>query len=309
MALNIAQWFAKFFSQQQLINSTGERIIFPFYHSVSDKIPEHLINLYEPRTIENFKKDLDYLVKHFKPISLIELLESKKNEFKTKDNYFHLTFDDGLSEIYDVVAPILIKRKIPATFFINTDFVDNKNLFYRFKASILAERFSADGLLNISFHEKDEIDNFAKTLNVDFNEYLEKEKPYLTSIQIKDLINQGFTIGAHSQNHPLYNLLDENEQISQTLNSVNYLKQEFGLDYRVFSFPFTDDGVHKSFFKAIESHVDLTFGSAGIKKDCIRFNLQRIPMETNHSAEDIIKTQYFYCFLKKLSVKNKITRL
>lgn len=249
------------------------------------------------------------MVQHFKPISLIELLELKKNGFKTKAPCFHLTFDDGLSEIYDVVAPILVKRKIPATFFINSDFIDNKNLFYRFKASILAERFSADGLLNISFHEKDEIDNFSKSLNVDFNEYLEKEKPYLTTLQIKNLINQGFTIGAHSQNHPLYNLLDEKEQISQTLNSVNYLKQEFGLDYSVFSFPFTDDGVHKNFFKVIQSHVDLTFGSAGIKKDSISFNLQRIAMETNHSAEEIIKTQYFYCFLKKLGVKNTITRL
>ena len=294
---------------------TGEQLIFPFYHSVNDNIPEHLINLYEPRSIENFEKDLDYLVQHFKPISLIELLEFKKNAclsvgqgFKTKEPCFHLTFDDGLSEIYDVVAPILVKRKIPATFFINSDFLDNKNLFYRFKASILVERFAADGLLDISFHEKDEIENFAKTLNVDFNEYLEKEKPYLTSLQIKDLINQGFTIGAHSQNHPLYNLIAEKEQINQTLNSVNYLKQEFGLDYSVFSFPFTDDGMSKSFFKAIESQVDLTFGSAGIKKDSVKFNLQRIPMETNESAEQLIKTQYFYCFLKKLFGRNKIVR-
>lgn len=291
-----------------MIYITGEQLIFPFYHSVNDNIPEHLINLYEPRSIENFGKDLDYLVQHFKPISLKELLELKRNKFKTKEPCFHITFDDGLSEIYDTVAPILMKRKIPATFFINTDFLDNKNLFYRFQASVLAERFAADGLLEVTFNEKDEIDNFAKTLNIDFNEYLEKVKTYLSTLQIKDLINQGFTIGAHSQNHPLYNLLDEKKQISQTLNSVNYLKQEFDLDYSVFSFPFTDDGVKKSFFKAIESKVDLTFGSAGMKKDSVKFNLQRIPMEKNESAEQLIKTQYFYCFLKKLFGRNKIVR-
>lgn len=298
-----------------MIYITGEQLIFPFYHSVNNDIPEHLINLYEPRSIENFEKDLDYLVQHFKPISLIELLELKKNArlsvgqgFKTKEPCFHITFDDGLTEIYDTVAPILVKRKIPATFFINSDFLDNKDLFYRFKASILAERFAADGLLEVTFNEKDEIENFAKTLNVDFNEYLEKEKPYLTSLQIKDLINQGFTIGAHSQNHPLYNLIAEEEQINQTLESINYLKKEFGLDYSVFSFPFTDDGVSKSFFKTIESQVDLAFGSAGIKKDSVKFNLQRIPMEKNESAEQLIKTQYLYCFLKKLFGRNKIVR-
>lgn len=291
-----------------MIYITGEQLIFPFYHSVNDNIPEHLINLYEPRSIENFEKDLDYLVQHFKPISLIELLELKKNGFKTKEPCFHITFDDGLSEIYDTVAPILVKRKIPATFFINTDFLDNKNLFYRFKASVLAERVEANGLLELTFNEKEQIDEFATTLNIDFNEYLEKEKPYLSAVQIKDLINQGFTIGAHSQNHPLYNLIAEEEQINQTLNSVNYLKQEFDLDYSVFSFPFTDDGVKKSFFKAIESKVDLTFGSAGMKKDSVKFNLQRIPMEKNESAEQLIKTQYFYCFLKKLFGRNKIVR-
>lgn len=248
------------------------------------------------------------MVQHFKPISLIELLELKKSGFKTKEPCFHITFDDGLSEIYDTVAPILMKRKIPATFFINTDFIDNKNLFYRFKASILAERVEANGLLEVTFNEKEQTDEFAKTLNIDFNEYLEKVKPYLTILQVKELINQGFTIGAHSQNHPLYCLLDEKEQINQTLESINYLKKEFGLDYSVFSFPFTDDGVSKSFFKAIEPQVDLTFGSAGIKKDSVKFNLQRIPMEKNESAEQLIKTQYFYCFLKKFFGRNKIVR-
>ncbi|HRN41610.1 MAG TPA: polysaccharide deacetylase family protein [Vicingus sp.] len=259
--------------------------------------------------IVDFEKDLDYLTKNFKPISLAELIALKKNGFKTSENYFHITFDDGLSELYNVVAPILLKRKIPATFFINTDFIDNNDLFYRFKASILAEKVAAHGMLDIDYNQKQDLDELAEIVKIDFKQYLETEKPYLTSSQIKELILQGFTIGAHSKNHPLYNMLSEEDQLKQTLESLDFLKNEFQLEYSVFSFPFTDDGVGKEFFKKIESKVDITFGSAGIKKDSISFNLQRIPMETNLSAEKIIKTQYFYCLLKKIFKKNIITRL
>lgn len=272
-------------------------------------MPDHLIHLYEPRSIADFEKDLDYLVQHFKPISLDELMELKKNGFKTNESYFHITFDDGLRELYDVVAPILLKRKIPATFFINTDFIDNQELFYRFKASILAERAAASGVLDIDYNQKQDLDELAEIVGIDFKQYLAIEKPYLSSSQINELIQQGFTIGAHSKNHPLYNLLTQEEQLNQTLESVDFLQQKFDLTYRVFSFPFTDDGVRQDFFKKIESKVDVTFGSAGVKKDSIEFNLQRIPMETEYSAEEIVKTQYLYCLLKKVFGKNVITRL
>ncbi len=287
---------------------TGEKLVLPFYHAVSDNTPAHLNNLYDVRSVADFEADLDYLLQHFKPISLQELIELKKNGQTPKEPCFHLTFDDGLREIYVEVVPILIKRKIPATFFINTDFIDNKKLFYRFKASILTEQLAANGMLDLNCNEEEDIDSFAKTLGVNFDEYLEKEKPYLSTSQINELIEKGFTIGAHSKNHPLYKLISEKEQIEQTLGSLEVLRQQFSLDYSVFSFPFTDDGVGHSFFKAIQSKVDLTFGSAGVKRDSVEFNLQRVPMENADSAEELIKTQYMYCLLKKLLGKNTIVR-
>ncbi|MGE0561564.1 MAG: polysaccharide deacetylase family protein [Flavobacteriales bacterium] len=292
-----------------MIGLTGEKLILPFYHAVSDNPPAHLINLYEARSAVDFEKDLDYLLEHFKPIGLQELIKLNKNGLIPKEPSFHITFDDGLVEVYDVVVPILIKRRVPATFFINTDFIDNKKMFYRFKASILVEQLAANGMLDLNCNEENDIDGFAKTLGINFEDYLEKEQPYLTTNQINELIEKGFTIGAHSKNHPLYKLISEKEQIEQTLGSLEVLKKQFRLDYSVFSFPFTDDGVTQSFFKTIQSKVDLTFGSAGLKKDTVEFNLQRIPMENTASTEELIKTQYLYCLLKKLVGKNKVVRL
>lgn len=181
-------------------------------------------------------------------------------------------------------------------------------MFYRYKASILTEEYAAKGLLEVDFENTNMIDEFAATMNYDFNEYLNIEQPYLSFDQIEELIGDGFTIGAHSRNHPLYKRLSIEEQISQTIESIDFIVQKFNLNYRVFSFPFTDDGIAKEFFTKIENNVDLTFGTAGLKKDSIPFNLQRIPMEENHSAEEILKGQYFYYLIKSFFGKNLIKR-
>ena len=45
--------------------------------------------------------------------------------------------DDGLRENYDIIAPILKEKGVPATFFINSATLDNTDMLYRHKASLL----------------------------------------------------------------------------------------------------------------------------------------------------------------------------
>lgn len=296
------------FSQKQLIRLSGKKLILPFYHIVSDNNPSHIANLYPHKSISSFRNDLDYLLKHFEPISLKELIEIKKNNLPLSRNCFHLTFDDGLSEFYHVVAPILIEKKIPATVFLNSSFIDNKALFFRYKASILADELVADNVLDFSYHQEKELDELATIFNIRWEDFLKAKQPYLTSVQIQELINQGFTFGAHSKDHPLYSELTLKEQLEQTLSSLEVISTQFKLDYNVFSFPFTDDKVSCSFFDAIANKTDLTFGCAGLKEDSVKTNLQRIPMETKFNAEVLIKTQYVAYLIKRLLGKWKIKR-
>lgn len=291
-----------------MVTLSGQKLILPFYHVVSDTEKAHFKHLYPIKSVTEFKEDLDALLKHFKPISLIELIELVQSGKKPKDKVFHLTFDDGLQELYTVVAPILKEKNIPATFFISTDFLDNKAMFYRFKASLLSDKFAANGMLDLPYGQEKDIDVLAETLGYDFDDYLKNEQPYLSSDQVQELINQGFTIGAHSLSHPLYSKINIEEQLNQTLESVNNLVNQFNLDYKVFSFPFTDDGVGQEFYKKVNSQLDLTFGTAGIKNDFSNKNLQRIGMEENKKGIEIIKTQHLYYFFKKFLGKNKISR-
>ena len=316
---------------KKLIAVSNQRVIVPFYHKVSDEKPTFEKSLYPSRKIAEFKNDIDVLGNYFNPISMKEFIEISKSKDELNQNYFHLTFDDGLSNFYKIVAPILKERNIPATVFINSDFVDNKALFFRYKASLLFqvyEKSSVKGkkvfhdffegkeaieeiLFAINYNNKHILDELANAVNYSFEEYLETEKPYLSSIQINELIDTGFTVGAHSKSHALYADISFKEQVNQTKESMDWLVQKFNLEDRFFSFPFTDLDVSKEFFTKLseEKIIDISFGTSGIKKDDIETNFQRIPFEIgNRKAEDYLLKEYMKYFLKIPFKKNKIHR-
>lgn len=314
-----------------LIKASDQRLIVPFYHLVTDSDNTFAKYLYTPRRIADFKRDLEVLTNCYTPLLLKDFIALSTSGKKVNENSFHLTFDDGLSNFYTVVAPILLKRKIPATIFVNTDFVDNKALFYRYKASLLYQNYETASpkeksifydffeekgtvkkkLFDINYNNKGILDNLAEAVDYDFNAFLVQKQPYLSSIQIQELIDMGFTIGAHSKNHPLYGDIDFEEQIKQTKESISWLVRKFYLDYKAFSFPHTDLGVTKDFFIKLsaEKKVDISFGTSGIKKDDFATNFQRLFFEIgNQNIEGYLITEYFKYFLKIPFFKNTMPR-
>lgn len=323
---------------RSLINLTRQSLFLPFYHAIQGSEPlPHIHHLYTLRTKAQFVKDLDYLLKYFEPLSLEQLYDIKRGEKKLQKPAFHLTFDDGLREVFDITAPILKRKGIPATIFLNSGFVNNRSLFFRYKVSLLLENLRlgsvtkhqlvkvkellhlhsvvnsdiAECLLTLKYQDESLIDQLAELLDYSFDDFLEKQKPYLTRDQINKLIKDGFTFGAHSIDHPLYSLLSLEQQLSQTTRSVQFVQQHFNPQINSFSFPFTDDGIEQVFFTRLHeiSNTALTFGCAGLKQDSAPNHLQRFPMEaTTLSADKLIKAEYAYYLIKSFFDKNKIIR-
>lgn len=303
-------------------------IIFPFYHLVSDNSPIHIKHLYSIKNQKNFISDLDFFLKKYSPISLDDFVEGRYSK-----KSFLLTFDDGLVEIYDVIAPILKQKGIPAVFFVNSAFVDNADLFFRYKASIIIDEVLKDNakskianrilnennlfknnitesLLGVNFFNHHVLDEIYKFWGGSFKRYMQKTPVYLTSNQILSLQQQGFDIGAHSVNHPRYKNISLEHQLFQTVQSLKFVRENFNTKHNIFAFPFTDYGVSAQFFDKLFSSVDVnyTFGTAGLKKDVISKNVQRIPMETGNSAKQTLKYQYFVCLLRSILNKNIVKR-
>jgi peptidoglycan/xylan/chitin deacetylase (PgdA/CDA1 family) len=318
---------------ERLIYTT---LIIPYYHTVSDGDIPHIKHLYKHKNINQFKEDIDFILKNYTPISLRDLLDFMKSGVTLSKKSLLLTFDDGFREIHDVIAPILLNKGVPATFFLNSAFIDNKVLCYQHKASILLEKLQKSqnlilknkivalfvendieffniesGLLNIKYDKKHVLDEVADVLDVDFNNYLIKNKPYLTFDQTEGLIKNGFTIGAHSIDHPLYMSLSITDQLYQSIESLRNIKEKFCLDYGAFAFPHSDFGVSKHFF--IEFYksglVDISFGTRGMLDDNINNHFQRFSLEKPlMPAKKIIAINYARKIYKTTMLHQSIVR-
>jgi len=299
---HILPFLSSLIGLKRLINSTKQHVINVFYHTVSDEYLPHISPLYKFKNTKEFEQDIDFLLKHFQPISVDDVLLHIQNKQRIEKPAFHLSFDDGLREIYDVVMPILHRKGVPATIFVNSDFVDNKDLFFRYKAALIADKKKSmkSEILKIKYPERQLLDNLAPTLNINFRDFLQQQQPYLTTEQLKILQKNGFTIGAHSEDHPNYNLISEKEQIEQTINSCAFVRQNFAMERSFFAFPFSADGVDERFFEAIHNNVDITFDISGINTAHNGKLISRINMETyGKNAQQCIYRAYMTKFLKQ----------
>ncbi|WP_162231143.1 polysaccharide deacetylase family protein [Sunxiuqinia dokdonensis] len=292
---------ARPFSLAQLSAGDDVPVLLPFYHLVSDHDHPFQYN-YRVLSTKRFREDLDFLLAYFEPITLEELHSGMNLK-----NCFHLSFDDGLRQCFDVIAPILKEKGVPATFFVNPAFVDNHDLFHRYKAAVLNQFFAKKGVmsdLQNTYADLMSLDQMAEDVGLDWQEYLQKENPYMTLEQLSQLERDGFTIGAHSWDHPEFWLLDEASQLDEIRESMEWLGANFSPKIKAFAFPFTDFGVSPFVFDAIrrERLCDLTFGTAGIKFEKETRHHQRLPMERAgyKTARDLLKAEYLSYQLKRL---------
>lgn len=304
----------------------------PVYHCVSDEELPHIKNIIKYKNVKQFEEDLDCFSKYFQFVNWSEFKDYIKGNFKPQKKIALLTFDDGFRQFYDVVAPILERKGIYAINFINPGFIDNQDLMFRCKSSLIIEEIQKKDTLNpalysilqtkdqskenirnrifdINYHRRNILDQLGEAIELDFNTFAKEQKPYLNFEELNVLTQKGFGISSHSWDHPLYHELSLEQQLETTYKTFEYLKENHFL-YDSFAFPFTDFGVKKIFFDELFKNSDLfcSFGCAGVKFDSAEKNFQRIPMETGKSAETILRNETAYFRLKRILNKNKIVR-
>jgi len=270
-------------------------LIIPYHHLIGEKTPDHVKHIYTFKSSSEFESDLLCLMKYYRSIDLEDLLAGSDPPQKS----FLLTFDDGCREVYENVLPILKKYNLKAVFFLNSSFLDNKEMYYKHALSVLIEKiinqpFSIvlektahkllddfnippddliDRLKKIDYQKKDIVPKLCELFEVSIEEYLIKNKPYLESWQVREMISLGHYVGGHSKDHPMYADISFEEQVAQTIDSVKYLVDRFNLNYRIFSIPHVDDGIGEKFFTEVlennEYKIDLIFGNSNLKKEAV----------------------------------------
>lgn len=302
---------------------SGVSLVVPYYHLVSDINVPHVSHLYRFRTIAEFTSDVEFLLRRFEPVTLSDIVDALNGRRILSRPCFHLTFDDGFREMHEIVAPILQRAGVPATFFLNTAFLDGGGLAHHNALSVLLDRLQSHRsrlggaslrrvesllpaatsdcttlrarILSIRYAQKSLVRSLAEALDVDLDQYVRETRPYLSSEEIAKLLERGFSIGAHSHDHPLYADLSLSEQLAQTQMSMRLLDTRFGVSPKAFAFPHTDSGVEDAFFTAVFSEplLDVSFGTSGLVSHFHPRNIERVSMEkTSTPGAQILARQF-----------------
>ncbi|HET8945946.1 MAG TPA: polysaccharide deacetylase family protein [Candidatus Polarisedimenticolia bacterium] len=234
-----------------------------------------------------------------------------------------VSFDDGLVECRTIVAPLLARYGQRATFFINTDVIDNKMMMYRHKLALCISRLeqgalsygrkaggsaprggggapsggsagggaSAGGsgraapdpsraipetteedpillrkkvadllgvpspaevatlrrtILDLRADRAMRAEALCVVTGVDVPAYLAAHRPYLTWAQVRALLEEGHTIGAHGLDHREFQALDSAEIERQIVESCNAVRAVTKQEKIPFAVPFSLEGLDRS---------------------------------------------------------------
>ncbi|NMH29641.1 polysaccharide deacetylase family protein [Flavobacterium silvaticum] len=312
--------------------SFRKQSVFPYYHLITDVKLPHISQLYPYKGDAVFLSDLEILTSNYHQLELKDLGNDTSPE-----NGFLLTFDDGLREIYTHVYPVLKQKGIKAAFFLNPDFVDNNQALYKHEISVLLDdldrrKFPSDLLRQIAdileFKFSDATDFRTKILklpyakrgllpqalkiaDVDISAFLKNQKPYITTDEIREMIADGFYFGGHTMSHPPLQQLSLEEQKKQIIDSIEWVKSNFGIPYSIFAFPFSDKPASEKLVKSLLDYDPeiLIFGNSGLKKDISPRIIQRFSIEDpSREIQKVIGMENLYKVFNKITGNYKIRR-
>jgi peptidoglycan/xylan/chitin deacetylase (PgdA/CDA1 family) len=317
---------------------SGAHSYHPNYHAVSDADMPHVKQLFTIRTSQQFKADLDFFLSNYTPVSLGDVNAALSGGRALPRNPMMLTVDDGFREAHDIMAPILLAKGCPAAFYLCSDFIDNKTLNWRSKISLLIEALAettavqklklasfldlqrsppssqelATAIRSIKYRQRHLLDACATALDMSFEEYLQSRRPYMTSSNVASLLKQGFDIGSHSIDHPLFNELTEQECLNQATTCMNLLEESFGVRLRSFAHPFSNVGLSQRHIRQLleEGGFKIILGTSGGKVDIDKRVIHRNAIEDSkqRSAEHIVADYLARFVPRRLAGRQKLDR-
>jgi len=98
------------------------------YHFVNSNIDSKLFSGINGISVEHFEDQISLLIKNGTPLSEKDIRLAAVKEKYPSDEFFYLTFDDGMKQHYDNVYPILMDYNLQASFFVPTMALDAKKI-------------------------------------------------------------------------------------------------------------------------------------------------------------------------------------
>ena len=174
----------------------GRKIVVLLYHRVSDDARDNLTV-----GVEQFDRQMAMVRRHCHVVSIEQLLDGSTVRAPRKP-IVCVTFDDGYLDNYDHAVPILLRHRIPASFFVCTDIIGTNSAFP---------------------HD------------------LRRGNPPIPSMtweQLQKIRDYGFAIGSHTANHVDCAATSEEIVKTELEDSLQKLRCELGLQNVMLAYPY-----------------------------------------------------------------------
>jgi peptidoglycan/xylan/chitin deacetylase (PgdA/CDA1 family) len=237
------------------------------YHRVAELTDSPLL---DPRIISTtpaiFEQQMRYLASNFSTVSLKDVLNAVEGGGSLAERAVLITFDDGYGDFTEYAWPILKKYRLPATIFVPTAYPDRLDRAFWWDRLYRALSFTSHTELRstpiaaLPLGTKEErrqslrrLQNYLKTIPdadalalVDHVcDELDSEPISLRSVlswdELRALADEGVTLCAHSQTHPILTQLSVKRARQEIVGSQLDLQREIGHVLPVFCYP---DGAH-----------------------------------------------------------------
>jgi peptidoglycan/xylan/chitin deacetylase (PgdA/CDA1 family) len=224
-----------------------------FYHGVAPERTEGIYNYSRKHiTPKAFRTHLEYIAKHYNVLSLDEAIKRLRAGTLPR-HALAITFDDGYRNFYAHALPVLKEFKMPATVFLVTDFVlkmkplwvDRLEYLIGHGTGSRQERIAEDRRLRAELKSlpTDECErrlaareSAEEVALLNFSGEGEVYAP-LTVTEIREIQEDGITIGAHTKSHPSLPHLPYEEAAEEILGSKQALEMSFGEISQLFCYP------------------------------------------------------------------------
>lgn len=217
------------------------------WHQVTSLFDPLCHHKYTWTQLNDFKTEIDHLTADFEILPLHDAIY-RLNCGNLRGSCAALTFDDGDISIADYVVPLLRERNLPATFFINSAYLEgHRSYWFPILSYLCTVESESSAVLSAEIKQKasrlrstdDPI--FYGAVRDDI-ECLASFVPNLGSRLISaewlaKLDGDQFAIGAHGHEHQRYSMMTPEWQLNDLRENVKILSQFRG--YRpVFAVPF-----------------------------------------------------------------------
>ena len=220
-------------------------------------------------SVQAFAEHLEYLTEHYRILPLSEIADCIATGKTLPPSTAAITIDDGYRDFYETAYPLLLKRRIPATLFLITDFVDHKGWLWTDKLRYLTLHTPADEVvavlkgrtLRLALSDNlsrlcaaDKINTILKTLPNDHKEEAIKRiaaslgvlLPSVPSAafsainwqQARAMDAEGIELGSHTVTHPILpNVADDDHLHHELTASRARLEEMLGRQVTLFCYP------------------------------------------------------------------------